>query len=180
MATRSPRGRDTGRNRPSGRPAAPRAAGSAKKRTSPGTGPQITTRAVLLLSVVLLLVGSYSASLRAWWGARQELQTTRAERTILKEQIADLENEKGRFDDPAFIKAQARQRFGWVMPGEMGYRVIGADGAVRGEVPTLDAPPSTASDEWYDTLWGTVTVAGDPEAAVAPTPTDQQPLENDQ
>ena len=133
----------------------------------------------MLLSVVLLLVGSYSASLRAWWSARSDIQATEARKVMIQNDIADLENEKGRYDDPAFIKAQARQRFGWVMPGEVGYRVIGADGAVRGDVPTLDAPPAATSDEWYDTLWGSVATAGKPEADVAPAPdADQEPLEN--
>jgi hypothetical protein len=46
------------------------------------------------------------------------------------------------------------------MPGEVGYRVIGSDGSVQGQVPTLDTPPSAQTREWYDTLWGSVEQAG--------------------
>jgi hypothetical protein len=126
---------------------------------------------VLLISVVLLLIGSYTATFRAWWSARQDIATSQAERAVLKRQIADLEDQKQRFDDPAYIKQQARERFGWVMPGEVGYRVIGSDGEVRGEVPTLDAPTEPEPQQWYDKLWGSVTTAGTPEADAAPDTT---------
>jgi hypothetical protein len=134
----------------------------------------------VLLSVVLLLVGSYTATLRAWWSARQEITTSQAERAQLKAQITELEDQKERFNDPAYIKQQARERFGWVMPGEIGYRVIGSDGEVRGEVPTLDAPAKVNSDQWYDKLWGSVTTAGTPEADVAPDDNTGDVLEGDQ
>ncbi len=46
------------------------------------------------------------------------------------------------------------------MPGEVGYRVIGADGEVRGEVPTLDAPTAATTPQWYDKLWSSVQQSG--------------------
>ncbi len=153
------------------------------KRPTPrsGSGPQITTRAILLLTVVLLLVGSYTATFRAWWSARSEISASEAERTQLKAEIADLQDQKERFDDPAYIRQQARERFGWVMPGEVGYRVIGADGEVRGDVPTLDAPTDARPDAWYDKLWGSVVTSGEPEGDVAPPDTTDDVLgEEDQ
>lgn len=158
-----------GSKRPAGKRPAPRS----------GSGPQITTRAVLLLAVVLLLVGSYTATFRAWWSAQSEISASEAERTQLKADIANLEDQKERFDDPAYIRQQARERFGWVMPGEVGYRVIGADGQVRGDVPTLDAPVEARPDAWYDKLWGSVITSGQPEGDVAPPDTTDDVLEED-
>ncbi len=115
----------------------------------------------MLLSVVLLLVASYTSALHAWWEQRGEIQAAKAEIIMRRDAIAQLKDTKARFDDPAFIKQQARARFGWVMPGEVGYRVIGDDGAVQGDVPTLDAPPPATRDRaWYDRLWGSVEQAG--------------------
>ena len=145
-----------------------------------GSGPQITTRAVLLLTVVLLLLGSYTATFRAWWSAQQDLQATRAEKVALDRDIAVLEDQKRRFDDPAYIKQQARERFGWVMPGEVGYRVIGSDGAVRGQVPTLDQPTEPKDEQWYDRLWGSVETSGEKEADQAPPDTTGDVLEDDE
>src|SRR4029453_14525867 len=103
-----------------------RARNPAKKPTRTGSGPQLTTRAVVLLSVVLLLVASYTSALHAWWEQRGEIKSAKAEIVMRREAINQLKDTKARFNDPAFIKQQARARFGWVMPGEVGYRVIGS------------------------------------------------------
>jgi hypothetical protein len=125
---------------------------------------------VVLLSVVLLLVASYTSALHAWWEQRGEIQAAKAEIVMRRDAINQLKDTKARFDDPAFIKQQARARFGWVMPGEVGYRVIGSDGSVQGQVPTLDAPASAAQTRpWYDTLWGSVEQAGKKPAKPKPT-----------
>jgi cell division protein FtsB len=130
--------------------------------------PRFTTRAVVLLSVVLLLVASYTSALHAWWEQRGEIQSARAEIVMRRDAISQLKDTKARFNDPAFIKQQARARFGWVMPGEVGYRVIGSDGSVQGDVPTLGAPPSAQERQWYDTLWGSVEQAGKEPKKVKP------------
>ena len=120
--------------------------------------------------MVLLLVASYTSALHAWWEQRGEIQTAKAEIVMRRDAINELKDTKARFDDPAFIKQQARARFGWVMPGEVGYRVIGSDGSVQGQVPTLDAPASAAQTRpWYDTLWGSVEQAGKKPAKPKPT-----------
>ena len=124
---------------------------------------------MVLLSVVLLLVASYTSALHAWWEQRGEIQSAKAEIVMRREAINQLKDTKARFNDPAFIKQQARERFGWVMPGEVGYRVIGSDGSVQGEVPTLGAPPTTQNRPWYDTLWGSVEQAGEKPKKAKPT-----------
>ncbi|WP_082582358.1 septum formation initiator family protein [Aeromicrobium sp. Root236] len=176
MASRPPRG--PGRRPPERgrRPAERGARGAARNRTpkvatvSAGTGPQLTTRAIVLLSVVLLLIASYTSTLHAWWEQRADIQGTKAEIVMRKQQIAGLEDQKDRWNDPAYIKQQAKERFGWVIPGEVGYRVIGSDGTVKGNVPTLDAPPTaTTKTEWYDKLWGSVKESGKTPKAVKPT-----------
>ncbi len=173
MATRGPRGpgRKPPKREPSGssrgrKATSSRATAAAKKPVSAGSGPQLTTRAIVLLSVVLLLVASYTSTLHAWWEQRGDIQASKAEIVMRKQAIADLEDEKDRWNDPAYVKQQARSRFGWVMPGEVGYRVIGADGVVRGDVPTLDEPPEATTPQWYDKLWGSVKQSGKTPKAV--------------
>ncbi|VXB71657.1 septum formation initiator family protein [Aeromicrobium sp. 9AM] len=176
MASRPPRG--PGRRPPERgrRPAERGARGAARNRTpkkaavSAGTGPQLTTRAIVLLSVVLLLIASYTSTLHAWWEQRADIQATKAEIVMRKQEIAGLNDQKDRWNDPAYVKQQAKERFGWVLPGEVGYRVIGADGTVKGDVPTLDAPPTaTSKTEWYDKVWGSVKEAGKTPKTTAPT-----------
>jgi cell division protein FtsB len=124
------------------------------------TGPRFTGRAIVLLSVVVLLVGSYTSALHAWWDQRSEIHSKRTEIVERREAIRELENTKRRYDDPAYIEQQARERFGWVMPGEVGYRVIGADGQIKGELPAPADVPQPTVTRWYNVLWGSVEAAG--------------------
>ena len=55
------------------------------------------------------------------------------------EHIDELEREKQRWDDPAYVKAQARARFGYLMPGEQGFEVIGEDGRLLEAIVAGDA-----------------------------------------
>lgn len=155
---------------------------SARKPAEPtaGSGPQLTTRAIVLLSVVLLLIASYTSTLNAWWQQRSDISSTKAEIAMRKQAIVDLEDQIARWDDPAFVKQQAKERFGWVSPGEVGYRVIGSDGKVQGaDVPTLDAPAQSADPAWYDKLWGSVKEAGkDPVEAPTTDPEPDKVLKN--
>lgn len=112
------------------------------------------------MAVILLLVASYTSSLHAWWEQRGEIQATKAEIVMRKDAIKQLQGDQQRWNDKAFVEQQARERFGWVLPGEVGYRVIGSDGQVQGQVPTLDAPPVAQEKIWYDKLWGTVIESG--------------------
>jgi cell division protein FtsB len=176
MARRA--GRGPGRSSPGGRrPSAqpgsrpPGRSRTSAKAATAGTGPQLTTRAIVLLSVVLLLVASYTSELHAWWDQRQDIQSTRAEIVMRKAAIVDLQDQKARWNDPAYVKQQARARFGWVFPGEVGYRVIGSDGKVRGDVPTLDAPAVPKTAQWYDKLWGSVKESGKTPKPKKATPT---------
>jgi cell division protein FtsB len=135
------------------------------------TGPRFTGRAIILLSVVVLLVASYTSALHAWWDQRAEIHAKQAEIVQRRETIQRLENTKRRYEDPAFIERQARERFGWVMPGEVGYRVIGADGKIQGELPAPADVPKPTVTRWYNVLWGSVEAAGrDPHDTPAADP----------
>lgn len=130
--------------------------------------PRFTGRALVLLLVALLLVGSYTSAMRAWWNQRAELQQARAEIAMRRDAIRELEDTKRRFDDPAYVQQLARERFGWVMPGEVGYRVIGSDGEIQGDLGVLAEAETPRDRRWYDTLWASVEAAGAAKTGVPP------------
>lgn len=174
MATRSPRGPRRGASRPGpsgtrgGRSSTP--APAQPKAASAGSGRQLTTRAIVLVAVVLLLIASYTSTLHAWWEQRADIQQTKALIASTEQSILDLKDQKKRWDDQAYVKQQAKERFGWVLPGEVGYRVIGSNGKLQGaDVPQLDAPAKATSPEWYDKLWGSVKESGKNPAAKTTT-----------
>jgi len=126
--------------------------------------------------VLAVLAVSYASSARAWLNQRSHNNELRAEIAQLEDDVADLRSDKRRWKDDEFLKAQARERFGWVLPGETAYRVIDEDGEViAGGSSTLTDPSTPADDqeqEWWDEAWGTVMDAGvDP--AQRPDPADE-------
>jgi len=118
----------------------------------------------VLLLVVAVLAVSYASSTRAWLKQRSEINTLNTQIADQRADVASLVQAKKRLHDPAYIESQARLRFGWIMPGEMGYRVIGSDGQVLPNgTSTLSQPvkPVKRDSEWWQGLYGSVVAAGE-------------------
>jgi len=65
------------------------------------------------------------------------------------------------WDDPAYVKAQARSRLKFVMPGERAYNVIDAPAPKATKAATPAAGQDTKRDRpWFADLWRSVEVAG--------------------
>lgn len=114
------------------------------------------------------MVVSYASSLRAWAEQRSQIAALKAEQAERTERVGELEGELNRWNDPAYIEAQARERFGWVLPGETGYKVVDETSDSTVQPPTEKSPDkSTATRPWWSTLWGSVENAGNPPAPSA-------------
>ncbi|MGI8456988.1 MAG: FtsB family cell division protein [Propionibacteriaceae bacterium] len=132
----------------------------------------LTTRAIALGVVLMVLVISYASSLRIYVSQRTHITETRQQIVAQEATIADLQGELAKWNDPDFVKAQARQRLGWVVPGETGYKVIGPDGKPLDggvEIDTQGAQIAEDKPAWWATLWGSAQAADDPAPAPQPT-----------
>ena len=76
--------------------------------------------------------------------------------------------ELARWDNLDYVRTQARERLGWVVPGETGYRVVDAEWQAtrrrRGD-HRRDPPQRGAPDAWWSKLWGSVQAADQPAPA---------------
>ncbi len=176
----SPRGRPGGNGRtgstrrrtPSGPAARPRPSATVARRPDdePPSTTRLTGRMGVLVLVLAVLAVSYASSLRAYLQQRgeiEEYQRTIAERRL---DIAALEREKRRWEDPNFVRAQARERLGYVMPGETPFVVL-QDGEPLEAESELTDPDSVAPEPpvaWWDTAWESVEIAGDPQRRTRP------------
>lgn len=114
---------------------------------------------------------SYASSMRAYLEQKQLLDALRSSIADSEANIEHLRREKRRWNDPAYVEAQARQRFGYVMPGEIGFQVIGEDGEPLGRDDSLSDPDAVSEANrplWWQSAWGTVVAAGNPEELHAP------------
>jgi len=127
-----------------------------------------TSRALILLLVLAVLGVSYASSIRAWLNLRSEQHLLTAQIAERKAAIASMKGQVARWNDPAYIEMAARQRFGWVMPGEHSYRVIGKNGKVLGDGTDVLAGSSLPSDAAQPPWWSGI--AGSLAKADAPPP----------
>jgi len=134
-------------------------------------------RAAILAAVICVLTLTIAGPVRTYFGQRTEMKQLKATEEQLRAQIANLEEQKVKLADPVFIAAQARERLGFVMPGDIPYQVqLPANAAVPG-TPGSE-PAATHSDQpWYTALWHTIADAphGISPAAPAPVPPDAPP-----
>jgi cell division protein FtsB len=138
-------------------------AAKATDRAARGRRSALTGRAAILALVLAALIVSYASSLRAWSEQQARLADLRAEASDRDQRVADLEQELDRWQDPAYVEAQARQRFGWVMPGEVGYVVVDEDDpAPRGPSSGVAGGAAGRQPVWWRDLWGSVERAGAP------------------
>lgn len=119
---------------------------------------------------------------------RAEISQLQADIAIQETQQGLHETELARWDDPAYIKKQARDRVSMLMPGETGYWVYGANGvdgldesvkeAQDAASLTTSAKKATETTEshWVDNLWDAVQKTAQVQApAVTPVPPAAEP-----
>jgi len=123
-------------------------------------------RAVILAAVMCVLTLTVAGPVRTFFAQHAEMKQQSQLESTLHRQITDLQQQKANLDDPAHIRAQARQRLGFVMPGEIPYQVQ-LPGAVElpGE-PGAEPLAVPSGDPWYTALWHTIADA--PHAVPAP------------
>ena len=125
----------------------------------------------ILVVVLAVLVVSYASSMRAYLQQRSHINDLRAQIDSSERDIKALEREKCRWQDPAYVETQARERFGWVLPGETSYQVIDRDGKPMERNDELTDPDSVARqlpDPWWDKVYGTLEDADHPRKTPAP------------
>ncbi|WP_210649079.1 septum formation initiator family protein [Nocardioides sp. SYSU D00065] len=141
------------------------AAGGPVGPSSRARRPRFTGRAAVLVLVLAVLTVSYASSARAYLQQRSHIGDLKAQIAEREASINDLEREKKRWDDPAYVKAQARARFGYLMPGESGYEVIGPDGRPLEAQASLNDPDEvlkTVPKAWWTAAWESMELAGNP------------------
>jgi cell division protein FtsB len=180
LRSRGPRGR-TGPGRGPGapRPARPTAArpdavtAAAARAQQPRS--RLTGRAAVLVLVLAVLTVSYASSLRAYLQQRSHINDLKASIAQHEADIDALEAEKARWDDPAYVAQQARERLGYVMPGEKTYLVLDEDGNPLEPASELQDPAtviSTTPRPWWSDAWASVELAGNPPRVSRPPATE--------
>ena len=124
-------------------------------------------RGAVLAAIVVFLAVLLAPTVAAWVQQRgADRRAPRAGRRARSLRVAGLRAEQERWDDPAYVEQQARQRLKFVTAGRDA--VHGARPPAR-DAPTprsIPAPASTGRPAlpWYTTVWESVRTADAPGA----------------
>ena len=121
-----------------------------------GLGRPVTVLAGVFVVLTLLL----TPQLRAWWVQQRQLGQLRADVASSQREVQSLQGQTQRWKDPAYVKAQARERLHLVMPGETGYVVIRPPARpATAPAPGIAGVP-VSGRPWFGNLWRSVQAAG--------------------
>ncbi|HWG61791.1 MAG TPA: septum formation initiator family protein [Streptosporangiaceae bacterium] len=120
-------------------------------RPQPRERPRFTSRAAVLAVVLCAVALSLAYPVREYIAQRRQIDQLQAQNQQTSAQIAKLQAQATRLNDPSYIEQQARDRFHWCMPGQTCYVIIGPSKAKSG------ARPATATaSPWYERMWHSV------------------------
>jgi cell division protein FtsB len=150
-------GRGTPR-RSANRPAAARRA--PVRRTTAPQPRRLTGRATVLLVVLIALALGYTYPVRVYLTQQSDIARMEAAQEAQRQRIGQLAEEAALWQDPEYIKIQARKRFYMVYPGEVPLVVLSdPEGAARDAGVDPNAGKAARTDPWYDTLWSSIQAA---------------------
>jgi len=116
---------------------------------------------VLMLGLLILAVIVLAPNLRILIDQQQAIAQLQAEVDAAQASVDDLTDNAARWDDPAYIESQARDRLYYVYPGEVSYLVIGEAATITSNdgVP-VSATIQTTQIDWVQTLVSSIYTAG--------------------
>ncbi len=109
----------------------------------------ITGRALVLAVVLVILAVTLAVPIKSWFAQRAQIAGLEADVAAAQAQVDSLKLQKERWADPAFVAAEARRRLHFVLPGEVGYVTLGADGQPL-DGSNLGVTPNPS---WYTSLY---------------------------
>ena len=123
---------------------------------------RLTGRAAVLALVVCSLIVALAYPLRQYVQQRSEIAEERRQAEQHRRQVEELRDAKARWQDPAYLARQARERLRFVFPGEIGYLMPeSAEQGRSGEGAEADRSADHREDTesvrpWYEELLRTL------------------------
>jgi cell division protein FtsB len=112
--------------------------------------------AVVMIAITIML----APTVKIFFDKRAEIAALNADIAAREAEGNSLRQQVSRWQDPNYVKQQARDRINMVMPGETGYWVFGSDlPAGESSSQTGAAAQDPADLPWVDSLWESITRA---------------------
>jgi cell division protein FtsB len=126
----------------------------------------LTGRAAILALALAFVIVAIALPFKIWLSQRGDLSSLEAQIQRAQERVAQLNAQDRKWNDPAYVEAQAHQRLHYVMPGQSSRVVLGPKPSHRQQAIATaiahPAAPPASGGPWYSQLWESMQTAGDP------------------
>jgi len=131
-------------------------------------GIRLSGFAVIMLSLVVFGTWALVPTIGTYLEQKQKIAALQHSVQVTEEQIAELERDRERWNDPAYITTQARERLYYIKPGEVVYLVDDDldDGALPPEQQEVSNRLEERAPDWMPQLLRSLTSAGLAKTAV--------------
>ncbi len=123
-------------------------------------------RGAVLTAIGVFITVLLTSSVAAWVQQRGQIASLRERVATQASDVEALRAERERWDDPAYVEQQARQRLKFVRPGERSYTVLDPQ-PESADTPAIAGPgidEAASVLPWYSTVWESVRTADAPGA----------------
>lgn len=121
---------------------------------------------VIMMGLVVLAAFVLVPTIGTYVDQRQRVAALEAAVQLSRDEVAELESQRERWEDPAYITTQARERLYYVKPGEIVYLV---DDDLPPELEPQEQQPVSDELEAADSDWMSKLVRSATEAGLAQT-----------
>ncbi|NBO45770.1 MAG: septum formation initiator family protein [Actinobacteria bacterium] len=137
---------------------ASRSARTAPERTAVGLlSTSIALRQAVVWAILLIATLQFAGPVQALVAQQRQASALEAEVAQRKAALAELKQRKQRLSDPHYVKALARARLHFVMPGETAYIVVDAQPEKSADLPWDSAVVAAAAQQpWWVTMHHTM------------------------
>ncbi len=121
------------------------------------------------VSIILVIVaGTFliSSDVQAFLNQRRQIAEMEVSIQQAEQDVEDMQAERDRWQDPVYIRSQARDRLYYVLPGEVSYLVMDTEGldltdtsktvgallAAKRNADEISLEVAAASENWVDAL----------------------------
>jgi len=121
------------------------------------------------VSIILVIVaGTFliSSDVQAFLNQRRQIAEMEVSIQQAEQAVEDMQAERDRWQDPVYIRSQARDRLYYVLPGEVSYLVMDTDGldfsdtsgtvgallAAKRNADEISLEVAAANENWVDAL----------------------------
>jgi cell division protein FtsB len=134
----------------------------------------LNAQAFTLAALAVVAIFSVAPELQTWYTQQVQIADLKKQNEATRQSLIQMKDDLKRWDDPAYVRAQARNRLYYVMPGEISFLVMDANKVVASDTSntvgsalaqarnsaSVSKKVSTTKSNWTANLVETVVRAG--------------------